>query len=192
MESVSITGLLDAWSAGKEGACEALVSAVYDELHDLAERVSRGTFRTDTLGPTGLVHELHLRLTRIRRVDWRSRAHFFALASGVMRNVLVDRARAREAAKRGGGDSTISLDEQAARAEAEEVDETVVALHHALSRFAEDHPRAAQVVEMRFFGGMTAAEMAEVLDVAPMTVHRDWQLARKWLGDALGEDDHVA
>ena len=173
-----VTALLLAWSNGETTARSRLIEAVYGELR----RVARGYVRRErpdhSLPPTALVHEAYLKLIDQRRVQWQSRAHFFAIAAQLMRRILVDHARGRAAAKRGPG-ATVSLVDVDAETPPPNVD--VLALDAALDKLAEIDPRQSQLVELRFFGGMTVEETATVLGVAPITVKRDWALARAWL-----------
>jgi len=184
-----VTGLLLAWGRGDQSAADRLVPAVYDELHRRAERAMRREGGDHTLQATALVHESYLRLVDQRRVEWRSRAHFFAIAATVMRRILVDHARARLAAKRGGGAAPITLagaGEGAAADGADEVD--LLALHEALERLAVLDPEQARLVELRYFGGLTIDETADALGVSPATVKREWTLARAWLRRELGTE----
>lgn len=185
--SPDVTGLLLAWGRGDQSAADRLVPAVYDELHRQAERAMRREGHEHTLQATALVHESYLRLVDQRRVEWRSRAHFFAIAATVMRRVLVDHARARLTAKRGGGAAPITLAGAGAGAADEGADEVeLLALHDALERLAVIDPEQARLVELRYFGGLTIEETADALGVSPATVKREWALARAWLRRELG------
>ncbi|MDQ6887654.1 MAG: sigma-70 family RNA polymerase sigma factor [Gemmatimonadota bacterium] len=175
-----VTALLIAWSGGERSAADRLIPAVYEELHRQAARAMRREGHEHTLQPTALVNEAYLRLVDQRRVEWRNRAHFFGIAAEVMRRVLVDHARGRLAAKRGGGGQRLTLG-SAVDVSAGEGDADVLALHDALERFALLDPGQARVVEMRYFGGLTIEETAEALGVSPATVKREWALARAWL-----------
>ncbi|MFL5617255.1 MAG: sigma-70 family RNA polymerase sigma factor [Gemmatimonadaceae bacterium] len=176
-----VTGLLLAWGRGDQSAADRLVPAIYDELRRQAERAMRREGVEHTLQATALVHESYLRLVDQRRVEWRSRAHFFAIASTVMRRVLVDHARARLTAKRGGGVAPITL-AGAERGGVQETDDVdLLALHEALERLAVLDPEQARLVELRYFGGLTIEETAVALTVSPATVKREWALARAWL-----------
>lgn len=175
----SITRLLVAYGDGDDAALDRLLPQVYDRLHALAHRHMLGERRHHTFTTTALVHEAYLALVNQAVVTSKNRLQFFALASRMMRNILIDYARQRHAQKRGGDairtsldDTTIALEERA---------EELLALDEALTRLAEFDERLAQVVEYRFFGGMTIAETAEVLQVSAMTVTRDWQKAKAWL-----------
>ena len=179
--AADVTGLLLAWGRGDQSAAERLVPAVYEELRRQAERAMRREGGEHTLQATALVHESYLRLVDQRRVQWRNRAHFFAIASTVMRRVLVDHARARLTAKRGAGAAPVSLaGVQAATPDG--TDETdLLALHEALEKLAILDSDQARLVELRYFGGLTIEETAEALSVSPATVKREWALARAWL-----------
>ncbi len=174
-----ITGLLAAWSGGDESALERLAPIVYDELHRLAHHYMSHERPGHTLQTTALVNEAYLRLVNWREVQWQNRAHFFAVSAQMMRRILVDFARDRQYVKRGGGALRVSLDEAASFTEG--LDTDLVALDEALNALAEVDPRKGQVVEMRFFGGLSVAEVAEVLKVSEETVIRDWRLAKLWL-----------
>jgi RNA polymerase sigma factor (TIGR02999 family) len=176
-----VTGLLLAWGRGDQSAADRLVPVVYDELRRQAERAMRREGGEHTLQATALVHESYLRLVDQRRVEWRNRAHFFAIASTVMRRVLVDHARARLAAKRGGGAAPVSLAGVAAGTPDGTDEADLIALHEALEKLAALDPDQARLVELRYFGGLTIEETAEALSVSPATVKREWALARAWL-----------
>jgi RNA polymerase sigma factor (TIGR02999 family) len=176
-----VTGLLLAWGRGDQSAADRLVAAVYEELHRQAGRAMRREGGEHTLQATALVHESYLRLVDQRRVEWRNRAHFFAIASTVMRRVLVDHARARLTAKRGGGVVPITLAGAGHGGAPETDDVDLLALHEALERLAALDPEQARLVELRYFGGLTIEETAEALGVSPATVKREWALARAWL-----------
>jgi RNA polymerase sigma factor (TIGR02999 family) len=176
-----VTGLLLAWGCGDRSAADRLMPAVYEELRRQAGRAMRHEGGEHTLQPTALVHESYLRLVDQRRVEWRNRAHFFAIASTVMRRILVDHARARLTAKRGGGGAPITL-AGVAGAGSDDGDEVeLLALHEALERLAELDADQARLVELRYFGGLTIEETADALSVSPATVKREWALARAWL-----------
>jgi len=177
-----VTALLLAWPTGDEQIGEQLVRAVYTELHRQAERAMRRESPSHTLQPTALVHEAWLRLIDQRRVAWRNRAHFFGVAAQLMRRILVDHARGRLSAKRGGGMQWISLSEAAPAVSDGSSDVAdILALHEAIERLAALDPGAARVVELRYFGGLTIEETAEALGLSPATVKRDWALTRAWL-----------
>jgi len=181
-----ITELLQAWRQGDEHALEKLTPQVYRELH----RAARGCMARErgghTLQTTALINELYLRLFDLKLIDWQNRAHFFALCARQMRRILTDQARARQSHKRGGGAQPVSLD--VAPAVAPEASADLVAVDDALNRLAKEDERKSQVVEMRFFGGLSVEETAEVLKVSAETVMRDWKLAKAWLlRDLSGE-----
>jgi RNA polymerase sigma factor (TIGR02999 family) len=174
-----ITGLLRAWSAGDARAPDRLFPAVYAELRRQARRRMGREHAGHTLQTTALVHEAYLRLVDQRHAGWESRTQFFAVAAQVMRRVLVDHARARGAARRGGTAVTVALADDAAAAPERDAD--VLALDEALARLATFDPRQARVVELRYFAGLGIDEAAEVLGVSRATANRDWAMARAWL-----------
>ena len=181
----SATQLLLSLSSGNREAMRELVPLVYDELRAIARRKLRVERLGHTLNTTGLVHEAYLKLIQLDRVQWRSRAHFLAIAAQAMRNILVSHARSRKRIKRGGGAAHTSL-EEASNLPVAEADR-ILGLDDALGKLAALNPRHARVVECRFFGGMTIEETAAVLDVSPATIRRDWSLVRLWLGRELGD-----
>jgi len=181
-----VTRLLLAWNDGDESALEKLVPLVYDELRRLAKRRVRLERPGHTLQTTALINEAYLRLVDVHNVHWQNRAHFFALCARLMRRILVDYARGRRYAKRGGGAQPISLDQSLPVAAGRSPD--LVAVDEALHALAEVDARKAQVVELRFFGGLTLEEAAAVLKVSPETVRRDWRLAKVWLLRQLSGD----
>ena len=189
-----VTGWLIAWSDGDEAALDQLIPLVHEELRRLAKgymRRERGQRAARTLQTTALVNEAYLRLIDAQRVQWQDRAHFFAIAARLMRRILVDYARAQNYAKRGGGLMTISLDEAPMLAAERSPD--LVALDDALNTLAATDERKSRVIELRFFGGLSVEETAEVLKVSPDTVMRDWRLAKAWLLRELsGEGDDAA
>jgi RNA polymerase sigma factor (TIGR02999 family) len=174
-----VTDLLLAWGQGDDAALQALTPLVYDELRRLARRSLRGEREGHTLPATALVHEAFVRLVDGSRVRWQDRAHFFAVAARLMRRVLVDFGRARRSQKRGGSAERVSLDEEIAGGGGRIED--LLAVDAALEALARLDPRKAQVVELRFFGGLTVEESAEALSVSPDTIKRDWKFARVWL-----------
>jgi len=182
-----VTGLLIDWSDGRAEALDRLLPIVYTELHRLAQRQMRQERGGHTLQATALVHEAYLKLVDQRRVQWRNRAHFFGVAAQVMRRILVDHARSHAAQKRGGGWAALSLDEVPLIAEEPAVD--LVALDDALNRLGALDLQQAKVVELRYFGGLTIDETAEVLRVSPATVSREWTLAKAWLFGELTQRD---
>ena len=177
--SHEITQLLLAWSEGDSEALDRLTPLVYSELRRLARSYMRKERAGHTLQTTALIHEAYLRLIDAGQVEWRNRAHFFGVAARAMRQILVAMARDRGRQKRGGGARQVSLDE--AMIIDEGLDEDLVALDEALGALGQFDARKAQVVEMRFFGGLTEEEIAETLGVSTETVRRDWRLARSWL-----------
>lgn len=174
-----VTGLLLAWRQGDESALEQLVPLVYGELHRLAHRYLGGERAGHMLQTTALVNEAYLRLVDSRRVQWQNRAHFFAVSAQLMRRVLVDFARSRNYQKRGGDAVQISLHEELAGSTERGAD--LVALDDALNAMAKTDERASRVVELRFFGGLSIEETADVLKISPETVKRDWTWAKAWL-----------
>jgi RNA polymerase sigma factor (TIGR02999 family) len=188
-DSVDITGLLKAWGEGDDRALEQLTPLVYAQLRTLARRCMRGERPGVTLQSTALVHEAYLRLVNIHDVDWHDRVHFFALSAQIMRRILIDAARARAASKRGGGDvradhsSAVDLDQ--IPADDANAADLLCALDDALERLTQIDPRRVRVIELRFFGGLSVEETAEVLQVSPQSVMRDWRLARAWLAREL-------
>ncbi len=178
-----VTQLLIDWNNGESAALDRLMPLVYNELHRLAQRYMARERRGHTLQPTALVHEAFLQLIDQNRVRWANRAHFFGVASQLMRRITMLHVRQLKAAKRGGGMPNIAFDEalDVPIGRAAEL----VALDDALDALAALEPRLARVVEMRFFGGMTVEETAEALDLSPTTVKREWRTARAWLLDHL-------
>ena len=182
-QTAEVTRLLRAWGAGDHEALERLAPLVYDELHRIAGSFMRREHPGNTLQTTALVNEAYLRLVDATGVRWQDRAHFFAISARMMRRILVDAARARGSGKRGGGTLRLNLDDSIDGIPAR--DNQLVDLDEALNALAEFDPRKAKVVEMRFFAGLSVEEAAEVLQVSPQTVMRDWKLARAWLLRAL-------
>ena len=178
-----ITQLLRGWRGGDDKALEALLPVVYKELRRLAHYQLRQERPDHTLQSAALVNEAYLRLVGINAPNWESRTHFFAIAAQLMRQILVDYARRHRAGKRGAGQGTLPLDDAVLVAPGKGLD--VVALDDALKALAEIDPRKAQVVELRFFGGLNSEETAEVLKVSAVTVARDWSTARAWLHRAM-------
>jgi RNA polymerase sigma factor (TIGR02999 family) len=174
-----VTELLRAWSDGDDDALERLMPVVEAELRRLARGYMARERREHTLQPTALVNEVFLRLTDARLIRWQDRAHFLGIAARLMRRVLVDHARARGYHKRGGGAQRVTLDEGLVAAPDRGLD--VVALDRALEALAKVDVRKSEIIEFRFFGGLTVEETAEVLHVSPDTVKRDWRLAKLWL-----------
>jgi RNA polymerase sigma factor (TIGR02999 family) len=176
---LNATVLLQAWGRGDRAAFDALMPLVHQELRRLARSQMRGERPGHPLQATALVNEAYVRLIDLNRIQWQNRAHFFAMAARVMRRILVDAARAGRYQKRGGGAPRVSLDE--ALLVSNDPGRNLVALDDALNTLAAMDPRKGQVVEMRFFGGLTVEESATALDVSPETVMRDWRLAKAWL-----------
>jgi RNA polymerase sigma-70 factor (ECF subfamily) len=186
-----VTTLLQAWTAGDPAARDQLMGVVYRELRDRAARQLRRERRGHSLQPTMLVHEAYMRLVDQRRMVWQNRGQFFGVACQMMRRILVDRARAHRMAKRSGRWARVTLDD-AARA-TPPVDVDVLDLDAALTRLAAFDPRRSQLVELRFFGGLSLTEAAEVIGISVSTAERDWQAARAWLLKELrGERAHDA
>jgi RNA polymerase sigma factor (TIGR02999 family) len=177
--SVEVTGLLKAWSGGDPAALERLAGHVYDELRHMARRFMRNERAGNTLQPTALVNEVYLRLVDVKNIEWQQRAQFFAVAAQMMRRILVDAARARGPHKRGGGAIKVNVDE--APVLSPERDSSLVALDDALEAFSKLAPRQARVVELRYFGGLSEEETAEVMKISTRTVRRDWDFAKSWL-----------
>lgn len=185
-EPEGVTRLLLAWNDGDESALEKLVPLVYQELRRLAKRQMRRERPDHSLQTTALINEAYLKLVGLSNVHWQNRAHFFALCARLMRRILVDFARSRHYTKRGGGAQPISLNESLVVSPQLPTD--LVAVDAALHALAEVDARKAQVVELRFFGGLTVEETAAALKVSPETVRRDWKLAKVWLLRELSAD----
>jgi RNA polymerase sigma factor (TIGR02999 family) len=177
--SHNITHLLKQWSGGDQRALETLTPLVYEELRKQATCYLRRERRGHTLQTTALINEAYLRLIDVKDVQWQSRAHFFAIAANLMRRILVDHARQRNAGKRGGSHIRIPLDE--AMGVTKETDVELLAIDEALDRLAAVDPQQARVVELRFFSGLTIEETAAALNISTKTVTRDWSVARAWL-----------
>ena len=179
-----VTELLLQWNSGDQEARKSLIDLIYSELNTIAARHLANERQVVELQPNSLVHEAYLRLVDMNRIEWQNRAHFLAIAAKVMREILVDKARKRNAAKRDGGQQItlsgayLAVDEQPTDA---------LMLHEALERLAEADPERAYLVELRFFGGMTIEETAEVIGKSPATVKRNWDVARGWLYRAMKE-----
>jgi RNA polymerase sigma factor (TIGR02999 family) len=185
--SGNVTQLLRAWAGGDPEALDKLTPLVYAELHRLAVRSMAAERRDHTLQPTALVHEAYVRLMSSKDVVWKDRAHFFALSARLMRRILVDFARSRQSEKRGRGDMPMSLEE--ITVVSPQKAPYLMALDDALARLAEVDARKSDVVELRFFGGMSVEETAEVLKVSRDTVLRDWKMARLWLLREISTSD---
>ena len=175
----NVTGLLRAWGGGDLAARDELIAVVYQELHRRAAARLRRERPGHLLQPTALVHEAYLRLVDQRHSDWQNRAHFFALASEMMRRILVDQARRRDVAKRSGGWARITLEDNVVQGDPPDVD--LLDLDAALSELAAFNPRKSRVAELRFFGGLSHDDVAHSLGVSRATVERDWHMARAWL-----------
>lgn len=180
-----VTRLLRDSKGGSQPAVDQLLAAVYQELRDLAGRFFEREPTGNTLQPTALVHEAYMKLVDQRDVDWQGRTHFFAVAAQAMRRILVDRARQRGAAKRGGGQRRVLLDEEAVPCF--QPDDDLIAVDEALSRLAQLDPSQAQMVELRFFGGLTVSEAAEELGMSKRSAEREWTMVRAWLRRELSE-----
>jgi RNA polymerase sigma factor (TIGR02999 family) len=176
--------LLLNWRRGDQAAAEKLLETIYDQLRRMAQRHMRDERRGHTLQPTALVHELYLKLFQGEPVDWQNRAHFFAVAAQQLRRIVVNHARDRQAQKRGGKRLKVSLSEVNGLAQPQ--DQDLLELDEALSRLEEVDARAARVIELRFFAGLTEVEAAEALDISLATLKRDWAFGRAWLLRHLG------
>lgn len=190
MKSTSIkevTQLLRAWTRGEEGAKEELYQMVYDELHRLAHRYMSRENPGNMLQTTALVNEAYLKLADTKNLNWQDRAHFFAVSANIMRHILVDQARAARAERRGGDAQQVGLEDVIEVPQAAHKD--VLALNDALNQLAEVDGRKSKVVELRYFGGLSVEETAEVLKVSADTVLRDWRLAKAWLLRELSGDN---
>jgi len=179
-----VTAKLSELSAGRREAWDELMPIVYGELKRMAHRHLRGERPGHTLNTTAIVHEAYLKLVNIDQLQWRDRAHFFAMASRAMRRILIDHARTRSREKRGGGWTKVTLDD--AFKVAEERAEDLIALDDALTRLEQVNERQCRVVEYRFFGGMSIQETAEALGISAASVKRDWMVTRTWLNQELG------
>jgi len=179
VETRNITQLLSAWSEGDKAALDALIPIVYDELRRQAARYLRRERPGHTLQTTALINEAYLRLIDQRAMRWQNRAQFFGIAAQLMRRILVDHARARHRAKRGGSDIRVSLTD--ATSVTKEPDLDLVELDEALNKLAEIDPQQSKIVELRFFSGLNVQETAAALNISPATVKRDWSVAKAWL-----------
>jgi RNA polymerase sigma factor (TIGR02999 family) len=176
----NITEMLHEWNSGNREVVDELLPLIYDELHKRAAAFMRRERHNHTLQPTALVHEAYLRLVDQRKGDWNDRQHFFAIASQVMRRILVDHARNRQRLKRGGPGENIPLEEiMVAGADASNVD--LIALDEAMARLAKFDPQQERIVELRYFGGLSLDETADTLGISRATAARDWQVAKAWL-----------
>ena len=183
----NVTDLLNAWGAGDKGAFDELVGLVYVELRRQASRYLRHESPGHTLQTTDLIHEAYLRLVDQKNPHWQNRAQFFGVAAQLMRRILVDHARTRHRAKRGGGNIRVSLDEEVAGARSNDVD--LIDIDDSLNRLAEIDIQQSKIVELRFFSGLNVEETAMVLGISPRTVKRSWRFAKAWLRRDL--QDHV-
>ncbi len=179
-----VTGLLLEWQEGDETALDKLTPLVYDELRRIAHRYMRQERDGHTLQTTALVNEAYVRLAGGQRIEWQNRAHFYGVVAQVMRHVLIDHARRRRYAKRGGDAEQVSLEDVAGMSDVRAAE--LVALDEALNELARLDPRKARVVELRYFGGLSLEETADVLEVSVMTVRRDWRAAKAWLYTQVG------
>jgi RNA polymerase sigma factor (TIGR02999 family) len=182
-----VTQLLIDWGRGDQAALDKLLPLVDEELRRLAGRYMRRESPGHTLQTSALVNEAYLRLIEQKSVHWQNRAHFFGIAAQLMRRILVDHARRHQYAKRGGGAQKVTLDEAAMVTQ--ERAEGLVALHEALTRLAAMDERKGRIVEMKFFGGLTTEEVAEVLGVTPRTIEREWRKAKAWLHHAISKGE---
>jgi RNA polymerase sigma factor (TIGR02999 family) len=187
-----VTQVLLSWNDRDANAAERLMPLVYDELRRLARSYLQRERSDHTLQATGLVHEAYLRLVDQSTTSWQNRAHFFSVAAQVMRRILVDHARARQAAKRGGVREKLQFDEELAASDERAVD--LISLDDALQELVAFDDRKSRIVELRFFGGLTMEEIAEVLEISPRTIRREWRLAKAWLRREImkGESPHGA
>ena len=186
MDHSEITTLLQAHASGDEHALDELIPLVYNEMHKMAYGRLMGERPDHTYSATALVHEAYLKLVNFNRIDWKNRNHFFAIASQVMRNILVDYAVKQKAQKRGGDNHKITLSVDHIKREMNL--EEIISVDHALKKLAELDERQAKVVECRFFGGLTIEETANTLGISEPTVSRDWKVARAWLNRELGAE----
>jgi len=186
--SGNVTQLLMEWRNGDRQALDALIPIVYDELRAIARRYMNRERSGHTLQTAALINEAYLRLVDKQDIAWQNRTHFFAISARIMRNLLVDHARARQVEKRGGGAVQVSLNEAIAGSEPE-MTVDMLALDEALTRLAEFDERKARIVELRFFGGLSADETAEALDLSEITIKREWLKAKAWLFRELGGDN---
>jgi RNA polymerase sigma-70 factor (ECF subfamily) len=175
----NVTQLLVDWSSGNKEALDRLVPIVYDELRRQASRYLRRERVGHTLQTTALINEAYLKLVDQKNVHWQNRAHFFGIAAQLMRRILVDYARARKRAKRGGSDIRVSLEQAMTMSKPQDLD--IVALDEALGRLVEIDPQQSRIVELRFFSGLNVEETAEVMGISPATIKREWRIAKAWL-----------
>jgi RNA polymerase sigma factor (TIGR02999 family) len=185
-EQPEISLILKDWSGGNRASADALLSLVYDELRKIARQYLRKERSDHTLQPTALVHEAYMKLIDISEISWQDRAHFFAVASNIMRQILVDHARARLTEKRGGEAQRIALEDAISFSDKPDVD--LLALDEALKKLAEFDEQQCRIVELRFFGGLTIEETAHVVGISPATIKREWTLAKAWLFRKMKSD----
>jgi RNA polymerase sigma factor (TIGR02999 family) len=183
----NVTRLLLEWSAGNQQALEEMLPLIYDELRHLAHNFLYRERPGHTLQTTALVHEAYLKLIDQRDARWQNRAHFFAIAAQAMRRILIDSARKHVAEKRGGGGAKLSLDEVASISTGP--DTNLLALDQSLNALAEIDPQQSRIIELRYFGGLTIEETAEVMKLSPATIKREWSMARAWLHHSLSGED---
>ena len=183
----NVTDLLIEWQQGDRDALDRLTPLVYDELRRIARAYMRRERQGHTLETTALVNEAYLRLIDQQKIEWQNRAHFFAVMAQVMRHILIDYARRRQYLKHGGHTRRVSLEEAAAMTDVRATE--LLALNEALDELARLDPRKSRVVELRYFGGLSLEETADVLDISVMTVRRDWRAARAWLYKAMRNDE---
>lgn len=186
----NVTRLLRAAATGDRGDIDALLAAIYDDLRRLAARQMQGERDDHTLQPTAVVHEAYLKLVDQHSTDWRDRLHFFAVASRIIRRILVDHARAKRTAKRGSGRNRVPIDSVHIGAGVSDID--IIALDEAMEALDRIDPRQAKIVELRFFGGLTVPEVAEYLSIGQRSVDRDWRCAKAWLYCRLTDEEAEA
>lgn len=186
-KTAEVTGLLKAWGSGDPSALDRLTAVVHAELRRMARHYIRNERFGHTLQATALVNEVYLRLVDVKDVEWRHRAQFFAISAQIMRNILVDAARARGSQKRGGDMIKVNVDDLPIPSPAPEA--FILALDQALQAFSAIAPRQAKVVELRYFGGLSEQDVASALNISPRTVRRDWQFAKAWLQHELSGVD---
>lgn len=194
LPSNDVTGLLMAWSEGDAQAQDKLMPLVYEELQQIASRYLRREYVGHTMQTVDLANEAYMKLVDQNQVDWKNRAHFFGIAANIMRRILIDQARSRQAVKRGGAVKKFSLDNEAIQFShvgiSEEPNFDLIELDDALKELAEFDPRQGKLVELRFFGGLSIAETAEVLEISPATVKREWNVAKAWLKRRLSQESN--
>lgn len=183
MDSIPVTQLLGEFGSGDASSEKELLDAIYRELHRLAQRAMRGERENHTLQPSALVNEAYMRMKSQLRHEWQNRGHFYAVAARMMRQILIDHARTRNTQKRGTGQRIEALRDSDGQFSRDP--EEILAIHEALERLAEMSKRQAQIVELRFFAGLSVEETAEAMDVSEKTVKRDWSVARAWLAIEL-------